>query len=191
MSHTRFGNGNPEENLALKTTGRNSIMKACYPGTFDPITKGHLDIIQRASRMFDEVVVLIMHNPSKTCLFSEEERKEMIEESIAGIAHPERVRVMIGSGLTAMFAESIGASALIRGIRAVTDYEYELMQATANMHLNEKIETLLMIARPEYSFLSSSVVKEIGLNQGDFSGMIPAEIYGKVNRAFEAKRKNL
>ena len=163
-------------------------MKACYPGTFDPITKGHLDIIKRAAGLYEEVVVLIMHNPVKTCLFSEEERKAMIEESVAKLPHSERITVMIGSGLTVSYAELIGASAIIRGIRAVTDYEYELMQATANMHLNERIETLLMIARPEYSFLSSSVVKEIGLNGGDFSALVPPEIYSRVENAFLALR---
>ena len=149
-------------------------MKACYPGTFDPITKGHLDIIERAGRMFDEVVVLIMRNPSKKCLFSEEERKEMIEAAVKDLDGT--ITVMIGTGLTVDYARSIGASAIVRGIRAVSDYEYELLQATANMYLNDRIETMLLIARPEYSFLSSSVVKEIGINRGDISGMVPPAI---------------
>ncbi len=154
-------------------------MKACYPGTFDPITKGHLDIIERAARMFDEVVVLIMRNPSKKCLFSEEERKAMIEDSVKDLEG--NVKVMIGSGLTVEYAKSIGASAIVRGIRAVSDYEYELLQATANMYLNDRIETMLLIARPEYSFLSSSVVKEIGINRGDISGMVPPAILDQVS----------
>ena len=101
-------------------------MKACYPGTFDPITNGHLDIIERASRLFDEVVVLIMVNPRKTCLFNSEERKQMVIDSLKSISNPENVTVMIGSGLTVEFARKIGASVIIRGIRAVSDYEYEL-----------------------------------------------------------------
>ncbi|MBR2677555.1 MAG: pantetheine-phosphate adenylyltransferase [Solobacterium sp.] len=153
-------------------------MKACYPGTFDPITKGHLDIIERAGRMFDEVVVLIMRNPSKKCLFSEEERKEMIEAAVKDLDGT--ITVMIGTGLTVDYARSIGASAIVRGIRAVSDYEYELLQATANMYLNDRIETMLLIARPEYSFLSSSVVKEIGINRGDISGMVPPAILDQV-----------
>jgi pantetheine-phosphate adenylyltransferase len=161
-------------------------MKACYPGTFDPITNGHIDIIARAAQMFDEVVVLIMHNPSKKCLFSEEERKHFIEQSIAELPNADKIKVMIGSGLTVNYAASIGASAIIRGIRAVSDYEYELMQATANLHLNDKVETLLLIARPEYSFLSSSIVKEIAFYDGDISAFIPDvildEIHGKLTQ---------
>ena len=156
-------------------------MKACYPGTFDPITKGHLDIIERASRMFDEVVILIMRNPNKKCLFSEAERRQMIADCVASLPNADRISVEIGSGLTVEYAKSIGASAIIRGIRAVSDYEYELLQATANMYLNDRIETMLLIARPEYSFLSSSVVKEIGVNRGDISGMVPPEILEKVS----------
>lgn len=156
-------------------------MKACYPGTFDPITVGHLDIIERASNMFEEVVVLIMRNPNKQCLFSEQERRDMIEASVRSLPNADRIRVMIGSGLTVDYVSSIGAGIIIRGIRAVTDYEYELLQATANMHLNSSIETLLLIARPEYSFLSSSVVKEIGMNSGDITGMVPPVIQEQVS----------
>ena len=156
------------------------MMKACYPGTFDPITKGHLDIIERASRRFDELVVLIMRNPNKKCLFSEAERKEMIEASVASLPEAKKITVMIGSGLTVEYASSIGASTIIRGIRAVTDYEYELLQATANMYLNDQIETMLLIARPEYSFLSSSVVKEIGMNRGSITRMVPDVIEERV-----------
>ena len=94
---------------------------------------------------------------------------------------------MIGSGLTVNYAASIGASAIIRGIRAVSDYEYELMQATANLHLNDKVETLLLIARPEYSFLSSSVVKEIGVNNGDISRLVPAPILERVAEELAAR----
>lgn len=147
-------------------------MKACYPGTFDPITKGHLDIIIRAASIFDEVVVLIMNNPRKKCLFSIEERKEMIEKSIS----LKNVRVKVGEGLTVDYAKKIGAKVIIRGIRAVSDYEYELQQATANLMLNEEIETLFFIAKPKYSFLSSSVVKEIAENGGEINEFVPEEI---------------
>jgi pantetheine-phosphate adenylyltransferase len=155
-------------------------MKACYPGTFDPITNGHLDVIERASRMFEEVDVLIMRNPRKSCAFSEEERKALIERCVQQLPAANRIKVMIGSGLTVDFAERIGAGSIIRGIRAVSDYEYELQQATANQMLNESIETLFFIARPEYSFLSSSVVKEIALNGGDVSKLVPSVILQQV-----------
>ena len=164
-------------------------MKVCYPGTFDPITNGHLDIIKRAASLYDEVVVLIMRNPGKKCLFSEAERKSLIEACIRSLPEHERITVEIGSGLTVEYAKSISASAIIRGIRAVSDYEYELLNATANMYINDRIETMLLIARPEYSFLSSSVVKEIGSNGGDISGMVPKEISDIVTAELQTLRQ--
>jgi pantetheine-phosphate adenylyltransferase len=155
-------------------------MKACYPGTFDPITLGHLDIIERAAKIYDEIDVLIMSNPRKQCVFSEAERKDMIERAIASLPCRNRIKVMVGEGLTVNLAERLGASVIIRGIRAVSDYEYELTQATANMILNHEIETVLMIARPEYSFLSSSAVKEIAEYNGDISKLMPAELIQEV-----------
>ncbi|HCK89075.1 MAG TPA: pantetheine-phosphate adenylyltransferase [Erysipelotrichaceae bacterium] len=155
-------------------------MKAVYPGTFDPITKGHLDIIERAACIFDEVDVLIMVNVRKQCLFTEEERKQMIIDSLQGLENKDRINVRIGSGLTVRFAEKLNADAIIRGIRAVSDYEYELQQATANMVLNNKLETVFLIAKPEFSFLSSSVVKEIAMNGGDISEFVPEEIAVRV-----------
>lgn len=151
-------------------------MKVCYPGTFDPVTLGHLDIIERASRQFDEVVVMINRNPAKHALFTEEERKSLIEKSLPSIGSPQNVSIVIASGLTVKAAEKLGCEAIIRGIRAVSDYEYELKQATANMMLAPHIETFIMIAKPEYSFLSSSVVKEIAMNHGDISKVVPPEI---------------
>ena len=151
-------------------------MKACYPGTFDPITIGHLDIIERAAKKFDELDVLIMKNPRKNSSFTEEERKELIEKSISSLTCKDKIHVLIGNGLTVDFAKKINAGVIIRGIRAVSDYEYELQQATANQMLNEDIETLFFIARPKYSFLSSSVVKEIALNGGDIREFVPLEV---------------
>ena len=155
-------------------------MKACYPGTFDPVTKGHLDIIERAAGLYDEVIVLIMRNPRKNCTFTEEERKSMIETCLKGQPYADKVRVDIGSGLTVEYVKKSGAKTIIRGIRAVSDYEYELQQATANQILAPEIETLFMIAKPMYSFLSSSVVKEIALNGGEIAPYIPAEIISQV-----------
>lgn len=163
-------------------------MKACYPGTFDPITKGHLDIIERAASVFDELDVVLMVNPRKKCLFDAEERKQMIEESIASLGTLHNVKVVIGEGLTVDFARKTGAKAIVRGIRAVTDYEYELQQATANMMLAPDIETMFFIAKPEYSFLSSSVVKEIALNDGDISAMVPEDMVKEVMNAMAGKK---
>lgn len=162
-------------------------MKACYPGTFDPITKGHLDIIERSSKLFDEVVILIMKNPRKASTFSEEERKELIEQSLEQFKDHSNIKVEIGYGLTVDFAKKIGAGVIIRGIRAVSDYEYELQQATANLMLDDSIETIFFIAKPEYSFLSSSTVKEIAINGGNISSFLPKAISKRVEK--ELKRK--
>ena len=172
-----------KENITFAYKGlwkERTAMKAVYTGTFDPITNGHLDIIERASRMFDEVTVLIMRNPNKKCVYTAHERKAMIEKSLASIEGANNVTVLIGEGLTVEMAHKLGAVAIIRGIRAVSDYEYELKQATANMKLNPGIETMLMIARPEYSFLSSSVVKEIAAYGGNIDGMVPDAIVEEV-----------
>lgn len=160
-------------------------MKACYPGTFDPLTNGHLDIIERATNIFDEVIVLINHNPRKSCVFSIEERIQMIEKSISLLPHADKVRVMAGKGLTVNIAQQIGAETMIRGIRAVTDYEYELATATANMKINPAVETFFLIARPEYTFLSSSTVKEIAMNDGDITEFIPAPILEEVKQRLQ------
>ena len=131
---------------------------AIYPGSFDPITKGHLDIIQRASTIFDKVIVVIMKNERKKYLFSEEERLDMIQHACAEMKN---VQCEVGHGLTVRYAQEKNACAMIRGIRAVLDYEYELQTATANMWLDENVETVFFLAKPEYSFISSSTVKEI------------------------------
>lgn len=157
-------------------------MKACYPGTFDPLTNGHLDIINRASNIFDELIVLINHNPRKQSIFTEEERKEMIEKSIASLPHADKIKVMVGKGLTVNIADNIGANVIVRGIRAVTDYEYELAQATANMKINPNVETFFLIARPEYTFISSSTVKEIAINDGNIDEFVPKEILETIEK---------
>lgn len=162
-------------------------MKACYPGTFDPLTNGHLDIIERAADIFDEVVVLINHNPRKRSTFSEEERKQMIEASISSLKNKNKISVIVGKGLTVNIADSIGARVIVRGIRAVTDYEYELSQATANMKINPNVETFFFIARPEYTFISSSTVKEIAINDGDISDFVPREILSIVETRLKAQ----
>ena len=131
---------------------------AIYPGSFDPITKGHYDIIKRAAKVFDKVIVVIMKNTSKHCLFSEEERLDMLQQACRSLSN---VECDLGDGLSVRYAKEKQASVMIRGIRAVQDYEYELQSATANMWLDESIETCFFMAKPEYSFLSSSSVKEI------------------------------
>ncbi len=150
------------------------MRKAIYPGTFDPITLGHLDIIKRASTLVDQLEVVIMRNPNKSNSdFSVEERLEMISSVIQEFSN---VTVSAQTGLTVEYAKVSGANILIRGIRAVMDYEYELQQATANMVLAPNIETVFLLTRPQYSFLSSSVVKQIAQNKGDLTPFVPSQV---------------
>ncbi len=153
------------------------MIKAMYPGSFDPITIGHLDIIKRASKLYDEVIIAILVNPKKQATFSSEERKQLIEKCLGDLVN---VKVVIGTGLTVNLAKEMDCKVLLRGIRAVADYEYELQQATANMILNQEIETVFFVARPEYSFLSSSVAKEIAMYDGELSSFIPSQIIEEV-----------
>lgn len=155
------------------------MINAIYPGSFDPITEGHLDIIKRASKSFDVLYVAIMKNNNKKYTFSEEERKALIEKCTKNIKN---VKVVIGDGLTIDFAKKLGCKAIIRGIRAVTDYESELALATSNMMLNDKIETFLLVSRPELSFLSSSIAKEIASFGGNIDSFIPKPIQNDVKK---------
>ena len=155
------------------------MTKAIYPGTFDPITVGHLDVIRRASRIYDKLYVAVMENRSKHCTFTDEERKELIEKCPADLPN---VEAIVGSGLTVAMAKGLGCKVIVRGIRAVSDYESELALATANMKLDEDIETIFFVAKPELSFLSSSIAKEIASFNGDISPYIPEEILDEVSK---------
>lgn len=158
------------------------MSKAIYPGSFDPITYGHLDIIQRASRLYDEVVIVIMPNEGKKPLFSVARRRQMIAENIKELGN---VSVAVGSGLTVDYAHKVKAEVLLRGIRAISDYEYELQLATANMMLAPDIETIFMLSKPEYSFMSSSTVKTIARNHGDISKMVPPSVWTQLKKEYK------
>ncbi len=158
------------------------MKKAMYPGTFDPLTIGHLDVIKRSSALFDHVYVVIMENKNKMVTFSADERLDMILKVIDCY---DNVSAMIGEGLTVDYATKVGASILIRGIRAVMDYEYELQQATANMILKPEIETVFLLTRPEFSFMSSSAVKEIARNHGNLSQFVPDQVLEDVKAKFK------
>ena len=153
------------------------MIKAIYPGTFDPITVGHLDIIRRASKVYDRLVIAVMENRAKTCTFSNEERKQMIEKCVADL---DNVEVIVGEGLTVDLAEKCDCKIIVRGIRAVSDYESELALATANMNLKGNIETVFMVSKPELSFLSSSIAKEVAFFGGDIKDYIPEAILDEV-----------
>lgn len=157
-------------------------MIALYPGSFDPVTYGHLDIIERASKLFDELIIVIMENNEKKCAFNYQERKELLEKCTS---HLNNVKVEIGSGLTVDFATSHNCQVLIRGVRAVSDYEYEMQLATANMTLQPEIETLFLLARPQYSFLSSSTAKTVAENKGDLSKFVPELVAQKLKEKYK------
>lgn len=154
-------------------------MKAIYPGSFDPITYGHLDIIRRAAMMYDELVVVVLINDAKKPLFTVEERVEMLKETVGELPN---VTVKASPGLTVNFARKEGASVIIRGIRAVMDYEYELQQSTINMMLADEIETVFLLARPEYSFLSSSAAKTVASYKGDLKHFVPNNIAKRLEK---------
>lgn len=141
--------------------------KAIYPGTFDPITNGHADLINRASKMFSSVTVCIASNPSKKPLFTLEERVELIKEVTS---HLENVEVIGFTGLLADFADSLNATILIRGLRAVSDFEYEFQLANMNRRLNPKLESVFLTPAEENSFISSTLVKEVAMHRGNVEG---------------------
>ncbi|MBS9365507.1 pantetheine-phosphate adenylyltransferase [Listeria welshimeri] len=153
---------------------------AVIPGTFDPITNGHLDIIERAAKIFDVLYVAVLNNSSKKPLFTVEERMEMIKQVTA---HLPNVAVESASDLTVDYAAKRGATAIVRGLRAVSDFEYEMQIASMNRTLNAEIETFFVMTNTKYSFLSSSMVKEVAQYQGDISELVPE----MVNRAIQVK----
>jgi pantetheine-phosphate adenylyltransferase len=149
------------------------MKRAVYPGSFDPITNGHLDIISRASRVFDEVVVGVLINPDKKGLFDIEERVELINKSIRGF---ENVKVMGFSGLLINFMKDVDASVIVKGLRAVSDFEYEFQMALMNNKLNPSIETVFMMTNAKFSYLSSSSIKQVAQFGGCIKGLVPDEI---------------
>ncbi len=143
---------------------------AIYPGSFDPPTNGHLDLIERGSKIFDELVVAILRNAEKTPLFSLGERRNMLEELTSGFKN---VRVDTFDGLTVDYAAKVKASAVLRGIRALSDYEYELQMALMNRKLRPNLETVFMMPAEKYSYLSSRLMREVGRLGGNSSGLVP------------------
>jgi pantetheine-phosphate adenylyltransferase len=143
---------------------------AIYPGSFDPPTNGHLDLIERGSHIFDELVVAILQNAEKTPLFSVGERRGMLDELTSEFKN---VRVDVFDGLTVDYAAKVRASAVLRGIRALSDYEYELQMAMMNRKLRPDLETVFMMPAEQYSYLSSRLVREVARLGGDISGLVP------------------
>jgi pantetheine-phosphate adenylyltransferase len=151
---------------------------AIYPGSFDPITNGHLDLIQRGSRMFDRLIVAILRNDAKKPLFTVEERKEMLCEVLHVYPH---VEIDSFDGLLVDYASARQATVLLRGIRAISDYEYELQMALMNRRLRPEIETVFMMANEAYSFISSRLVKEVFSLGGNIAGLVPPSVEARLN----------
>ncbi len=154
---------------------------ALYPGSFDPLTNGHLDILSRAMRLADHVVVAILENDAKTPLFSVAERIEMLREILRD--NP-LTPVRSFSGLLVDFARESGATLIVRGLRAVSDYEYELQMALMNRRLAPSIDTVFLMANEEYSYLSSRLVKEVARLKGDLTGLVPDAVVRRLAAKF-------
>jgi len=152
---------------------------AVYPGSFDPIHNGHLDIIERCRPLFDEIVVAVLRNEEKRPLFSFEERVETLRELLADHAE---CRVESFSGLLVDFMDKIGGRAVIRGLRAVSDFEYEFQMALMNRRLNPRVETVFMMPKEDYSYLSSRLVKEVFSLGGDVKGLVPESVLARLHK---------
>lgn len=163
------------------------MKRAIYPGSFDPVTFGHIDIIKRASNMFDEIVVSVLDNKAKSPLFSVEERVKMLTEATKDIGN---VKIDSFSGLLIDYAKSKNISVAIRGLRAITDFEYELQIAQTNRKLsNGYLDTIFLTTSLEYSYLSSSAVKEIALFKGDISQCVPACFCDMIYKRMEERKR--
>ena len=149
---------------------------AIYPGTFDPITNGHLDLIGRALPFFDKVIVLISVNLEKKTLFTEKERLELAKESVFAKYSKDKIEIVHYEGLTVDFAKKNGATAIIRGLRAVSDFDYEFQMATMNRKIDDEIETIFFTTRGKYFYVSSTMIKSVAKYNGDISKFVPQNI---------------
>lgn len=150
------------------------MKKAIFPGSFDPLTRGHMDIIKRACKLFDELIVVILNNSKKTSMFTVEERISFLQ---AATQELDNVRVADYEGLTVEFARAVGACCMVRGVRSIKDYEYEMEIAAINQHIASEIETLILFANPQDSFVSSSAIKEMVAYGQSVEGLVSEEVY--------------
>ena len=158
------------------------MKRAIYPGSFDPVTNGHLDVIERARKLFDEVIVAVAHNDEKQALFSLEERLELLKTSIGNI---DNVRIAQFDGLLVEFAAAQRARAVVRGLRAVSDFEFEFQMALMNRKLNSDVETIFLMPKEEYTYLSSRSIKEIARLGGDVSSFVPEVVAKALGNKFK------
>jgi pantetheine-phosphate adenylyltransferase len=155
--------------------------RAVYPGSFDPLTNGHLDLIQRSLRIFDELVVAVVTNPAKRALFTDAERIEMIKEATR---HLREIEVVVFDGLLVDLVARMGARAIVRGLRAVSDFEYEFQMALMNRKLREEIETVFLMPHEAYSYISSRLIKEVAGYGGSVAGLVPAGVAARLAEKF-------
>lgn len=158
------------------------MVRAVYPGTFDPIHLGHIAIAKRAARLFDEVIIAVYDRPLKTLLFSPEERIALAEEAFNNSA---KIKIMGFNGLLVEFCEEIGVQVIVRGLRVFSDFEYEFRMALANRRLSPEIETVALITNEEHTFLSGSTVREIASLNGDVSSMVPKHVELALRKRFQ------
>lgn len=157
------------------------VRRGLYPGSFDPVTNGHLDIIVRAARLFDELLVTVFLNPNKQALFSVDERAQLLREVTAHISN---VRVGTHQGLLSRYASQQGALTIVKGLRAVSDFEAEFQMALMNRKLEGKVETMFMMTASEYAFISSSLVKEVARFGGCLDGLVPPVVAERLRERF-------
>ena len=162
------------------------MVRAIYPGSFDPVTYGHLDIIKRSANIVDELVVGVLYNKAKIPLFSVEERVKMLGEATKEL---DNVKIIPFEGLLIDFAREMDAKVIVRGLRAITDFEYELQMAQTNRKLSPEVETLFMTTGLEYSYLSSTTVKEVASFGGDISQFVPEFVAEQVTEKMKEKRR--
>ena len=160
---------------------------AIYPGSFDPVTNGHADIVERGSKLFDSIIVVVLHNPKKKTMFSIEERVEMLEASFRDLPN---IVIESFDGLTVDFAAKRNAIAILRGMRAISDFDFEFQLALMNRKLNRDIQTGFLMTGHRWTFISSSIVKEAAQFGGDINGLVPAIVEHKLNERFATVEKN-
>ena len=166
------------------------MRRAIFPGSFDPLTNGHLDIIKRSLPLFDEIIIAVLNNPEKNPMFSVAERCLMITEVLTKISDETcELKVDSFSGLTADFAKRNGANAIVRGIRAVSDYEYELRMALMNRRLEPNIETVFLMAAEEYSYVSSNLMKQVFTLGGRIEGLVPKLVEMKMKEKLQGNNQ--
>lgn len=161
------------------------MTKCLIPGSFDPITVGHLDVIQRAGKLFDKLLISVMNNPKKKCIFTLEERMELIKKTVAGMKN---VEVSYFDGLMVDYAKANNIDVVVRGLRAVSDFEYEFQLGAINSAISPELETVYLMTDAKYSFLSASMVREVGSYGGDIRAFVPEAIYDEVREKLYIKK---